>query len=171
VPRDTVENEIPELAVARLVYVSDSDPGISRRRAGRHFTYRDPDGRIIRDPAVLARIRSLVIPPAYTQVWICTKPNGHPQATGRDKRGRKQYRYHARWREVRDEAKFSRMAALGDLGNTPAVCRKNYIHPAIVQAYAEGELDPALARPKSDHLAAEAAVLTFLECRQGVSAR
>jgi DNA topoisomerase-1 len=112
VPRD-IAIEIPELAVARLVYVSDTDPGISRRRAGRAFSYRDPDGRVVRDAAVLARIRSLVIPPAYTQVWICAQAHGHLQATGLDKRGRKQYRYHPRWRQVRDETKFARLAAFG----------------------------------------------------------
>ena len=73
----------------------------------------DSDGGAIRDPATLARIRSLAIPPAYEKVWICTRPHGHLQATGFDKRGRKQYRYHPRWREIRDAAKFSRLAAFG----------------------------------------------------------
>src|SRR5689334_2234691 len=89
--------------VAALRYVSGSAPGIRRRRSGRHFSYLDPDGRTIRDPAVLARIRSLAVPPAWTDVWICTHPDGHLQATGRDARGRKQYRYHPRWHAVRDE--------------------------------------------------------------------
>lgn len=111
-PRDSVASQIPELAVARLVYVSDAEPGITRHRAGRAFSYRDTDGRIVRDAAILDRIRSLVIPPACTRVWICVRPHGHLQATGVDKRGRKQYRYHPRWREVRDEAKFSRLARI-----------------------------------------------------------
>ncbi|HEX2890436.1 DNA topoisomerase IB [Vineibacter terrae] len=112
-PRDAVQSQIPELATARLVYVCDADPGITRQRAGMGFIYRGPDGRIIRDAAILDRIRTLAVPPAYTQVWICTLPHGHLQATGVDRRGRKQYRYHRRWREVRDEAKFSRLAAFG----------------------------------------------------------
>jgi DNA topoisomerase I len=94
---------------AGLRYVSDSGPGIRRLRSGKGFRYVGPDGRAIRDPSVLNRIRSLAIPPAYRDVWICPDPSGHIQATGRDARGRKQYRYHPRWREVRDETKFGRM--------------------------------------------------------------
>jgi len=98
--------------LARLRYVSDErTPGISRRRAGTGFAYRGPDEQPIRDPAVLKRIRALVIPPAWTDVWICADPNGHIQATGRDAKGRKQYRYHDRFREVREEAKFERTIA------------------------------------------------------------
>lgn len=92
-----------------LVYVSDTEPGIRRRRSGRGFSYRDPEGRTIRDKDVLARIRALAIPPAYTDVWICPDPDGHIQATGRDARGRKQYRYHPRFREIRDSTKYERM--------------------------------------------------------------
>jgi DNA topoisomerase I len=99
---------------AGLRYVSDSSPGIRRRRAGRGFSYVGPDGQPIRDRATLERIRRLAIPPAYTDVWICPAANGHLQATGRDARGRKQYRYHARWREVRDETKFGRMLAFSE---------------------------------------------------------
>ena len=84
-------------------------PGILRKRAGTGFTYIDPDGRRIADRKQIARIRSLAIPPAYTDVWICPSPNGHIQATGRDARGRKQYRYHPKWREIRDVTKFERM--------------------------------------------------------------
>lgn len=94
---------------ARLRYVGDATPGISRRRRGRGFSYTGPDGEPIRDEHTLERIRSLAIPPAWRDVWICPIPNGHLQATGRDARGRKQYRYHPRWREVRDEAKFERV--------------------------------------------------------------
>jgi DNA topoisomerase-1 len=96
---------------AGLRYVSDAMPGLRRRRAGTGFTYLDSSGRRITDRATLARIRSLAVPPAYTDVWISLHPNGHIQATGRDARGRKQYRYHPRWREVRDENKFGRMLA------------------------------------------------------------
>ena len=93
-------------SAARLRYVSDEAPGIQRRRAGKGFTYVDTDGKTINDPDTLTRIRALAIPPAWTDVWICPHANGHIQAVGRDARGRKQYRYHARWREVRDQAKY-----------------------------------------------------------------
>jgi len=98
---------------AGLHYVSDDRPGITRVGPGKNPRYRDPRGRAVRDAAVLARIRRLAIPPAWTGVWICPDPNGHLQATGRDARGRKQYRYHADWRAVRDETKYGRMIAFG----------------------------------------------------------
>jgi DNA topoisomerase-1 len=100
--------------VAKLRYVSDSTPGITRHRSGEGFVYRDPDGRPIRDPDALARFKALRIPPAWTDVWICPDPNGHIQAVGRDARGRKQYIYHPRWREVRDETKFAHMLTFGE---------------------------------------------------------
>jgi DNA topoisomerase-1 len=93
---------------AGLRYVNPDDPGITRRRHARGFAYRDGDGRPVRDEETLARIRRLAIPPAWTDVWICPSPKGHIQATGRDARGRKQYRYHELWRTVRDEAKYER---------------------------------------------------------------
>jgi DNA topoisomerase-1 len=99
---------------AGLRHVSDSGPGIRRRRSGKRFIYLDTNGEPIRDERELARIRSLVIPPAWTDVWICPSPRGHIQATGRDARGRKQYRYHPRWREVRDETKYGRLRAFGE---------------------------------------------------------
>jgi DNA topoisomerase-1 len=99
---------------AGLRYVSDTAPGITRRRAGDGFRYLGADGKPVRDAATLARIRSLAIPPAYRDVWICPSPRGHIQATGRDARGRKQYRYHPKWRDVRDETKFGRMLAFSD---------------------------------------------------------
>jgi DNA topoisomerase-1 len=98
---------------AGLRYVSDADPGIRRKRVGKHFSYIGLDGRPIHDPTTLKRIKSLAIPPAYTDVWICPDPRGHLQATGRDARGRKQYRYHPQWRQVRDETKYNRMIAFG----------------------------------------------------------
>lgn len=98
---------------AGLVYVSDAMAGIRRRGRGRSFSYVAPDGRPVRDHEELARIGSLAIPPAWTDVWICPDPNGHVQATGRDARGRKQYRYHPRWREFRDADKYERMLAFG----------------------------------------------------------
>ena len=96
-----------------LRYVSDSGPGIRRRRAGKGFSYVDVEGTTIRDAARLRRIKALAVPPAWTDVWICPIANGHIQATGRDARGRKQYRYHARFREVRDGAKYERTLAFG----------------------------------------------------------
>ena len=95
---------------AGLQYVSDERPGYTRRAKGKHFDYFDGNGKSIRDEQRLLRIKRLAIPPAWTDVWICPSPNGHIQATGRDARGRKQYRYHERWREVRDENKFDRLA-------------------------------------------------------------
>ncbi|CAN5294499.1 DNA topoisomerase IB [soil metagenome] len=96
-----------------LVYVNDGAPGFARLRRGKGFVYRQPDGRMLGDADQLDRIRHLAIPPAYTDVWICTLPQGHLQATGRDARGRKQYRYHADWRTARDATKFDRMQAFG----------------------------------------------------------
>lgn len=98
---------------AGLMYVSDAMPGIVRKRSGKGFAYRRANGRPVRDEATLARIRKLAIPPAYTDVWICATPRGHLQATGRDARGRKQYRYHAQWDAVRGDGKFDRIVAFG----------------------------------------------------------
>jgi DNA topoisomerase-1 len=98
---------------AGLVYVSDEEPGIRRRRSGKGFSFRNPDGSAVKDKDTLARIKALAIPPAYADVWICADPKGHIQATGRDDRGRKQYRYHPRWREVRDSTKYERMLDFG----------------------------------------------------------
>ncbi|MDQ2744416.1 MAG: hypothetical protein M3Z66_19290, partial [Chloroflexota bacterium] len=95
--------------IAGLRYINDLGPGIRRKRAGKHFSYIGLDGRPIRDAEELKRIRSLAIPPAWTDVWISPLVRGHIQATGRDAKGRKQYRYHPRWREVRDQTKFHRM--------------------------------------------------------------
>jgi DNA topoisomerase-1 len=105
----------PRLAAkaAQLKYVRDDAPGISRHVSGKGFRYTDTHGRKITDGKTLARIRSLVIPPAWKDVWICAAPEGHLQATGRDARGRKQYRYHPRWRQVRDEVKYGRMLSFG----------------------------------------------------------
>lgn len=99
---------------AGLRYVNDDMPGIRRRRSGKGWSYTDPKGRTIRDSKVRERIEKLAIPPAWTDVWICPLPNGHLQATGRDARGRKQYRYHPEWREARNETKFNRMIVFGE---------------------------------------------------------
>jgi DNA topoisomerase I len=98
---------------AGLRYILDDRPGITRRRAGKGFSYRDQRDERITDKTVIKRIKGLAIPPAWTDVWICPSPNGHLQATGRDVKGRKQYRYHPRWREVRDENKYQHVLAFG----------------------------------------------------------
>jgi DNA topoisomerase-1 len=105
----------PETAarMARLRYVRDDMPGITRRKTRSGFSYRRPDGEAVRNAETLRRIRALAIPPAWTAVWICPYPEGHLQVTGRDARGRKQYRYHPRWRAVRDESKFAKMLIFG----------------------------------------------------------
>ncbi len=107
-----VPDPVESAKAAGLRYVIDDNAlGIHRRRAGKGFLYTNGDNKPIRDPETLSRIRSLVIPPAWTDVWICPSPNGHIQAIGRDARGRKQYRYHPRWREVRDQTKYEKMLA------------------------------------------------------------
>jgi DNA topoisomerase-1 len=99
-----------------LRYVDDrAIPGIQRQRTKKGFRYIDPDGKPIRDQAEIQRIESLGIPPAWEQVWICPLANGHIQATGRDAKGRKQYRYHAQWRQLRDQTKFTRMIAFSEV--------------------------------------------------------
>jgi DNA topoisomerase I len=98
---------------ARLRYVTDRQPGITRKAVAGGFVYRDQRGKVIKDGAELARIKALAVPPAWTDVWICPLENGHLQATGRDARGRKQYRYHPRWRRTRDETKYEHMLEFG----------------------------------------------------------
>ena len=109
----TVEPKQAAAAVG-LRYVSDARPGIRRRRAGKSFSYAGPDGARLTDPVSLKRIRSLAVPPAWTDVWICPFADGHLQATGRDARGRKQYRYHPRFREVRDRTKFDHVITFAE---------------------------------------------------------
>ena len=106
---DVASDGIATAQLAGLRYTNDDQPGIRRKRSGRGFVYTDRDGVAIREKGELGRIRRLAIPPAWTDVWISPSPIGHIQATGRDARGRKQYRYHERWREVRDEAKYGRL--------------------------------------------------------------
>ena len=109
-----VVEPVAAAVAAGLRHVTDADPGLRRIRTRSGFRYTDPRRRPIRDRRVLARIRALVIPPAWSDVWICARPDGHIQATGRDARGRKQYRYHPRWRAVRDETKYNRLLAFAD---------------------------------------------------------
>jgi DNA topoisomerase I len=126
VPTGVVSVPTPEaLASAReagLRWVSDAAPGISRVRRGRGFAYRRPDGRLLGDRHALARIRGIVIPPAWTRVWICERADGHIQASGYDARGRKQYRYHPDWRRVRDANKYERLVAFAK--RLPALRRR-----------------------------------------------
>ncbi len=110
------------LKKAGLIYVSDQEPGISRERRGKNFCYRLPSGDLLTDPEVRTRIKSLGLPPAYDNVWICLKENGHLQATGLDARGRKQYRYHNDWHMLRDEKKFDELPAFGQA--LPAIRRR-----------------------------------------------
>ncbi len=108
-----VEQGAEEAAAVGLVYVHDSDPGIRRKKAGKGFVYVDARGRRVDDARTEDRISKLVIPPAWTDVWICPDARGHIQATGRDQKGRKQYIYHPDWRAHRDESKYGRMAEFG----------------------------------------------------------
>ena len=126
---DIVTPAAPPMESARaagLRYTTDARPGIRRLRRGRAFTYVDADGRRVRAAGELARIRALVIPPAWMDVWICADPRGHLQATGRDARGRKQYRYHHKWRTVRDETKYERV--MGFAKALPVIRRTTSIH-------------------------------------------
>lgn len=131
---------------AGLRYVTDAAPGLSRKRRKDGFTFHNPDGSKITDAAEIARIRKLAIPPAYENVWICRFPNGHLQATGRDARGRKQYRYHPKWRTVRDEGKFERMLVF------------SRVLPTI-----RARVDSDLARPGLPRTRVLAAVVRLLE--------
>ena len=121
---------------AGLVYVDDSLPGLTRKRSGTGFRYLDAKGAPLRDKAALARIRSLAVPPAYTDVWICPRSNGHIQATGRDAKGRKQYRYHPDFRQAREANKFSRIMAFANA------------LPAIRQRVDSDMKGPGLSRDK-----------------------
>jgi DNA topoisomerase-1 len=106
---EVLKDPVVSAQVVGLRYVSDGMPGIKRESRGKDFRFRHANGKIIHDKETLSRIKSLVIPPAWTEVWICAEPDGHLQATGRDDRKRKQFRYHPRWREIRDETKYARM--------------------------------------------------------------
>jgi DNA topoisomerase-1 len=113
-----LEEHIESAAAAGLSYVTDSMPGIRRKRRGRGFVFLGVDGAPVDDEEQLRRFRSLVIPPAWTDVWICPEPSGHLQVTARDAKGRKQYRYHPSYRQIRDETKFGRMFSFADVLQT-----------------------------------------------------
>ncbi|MBA2254873.1 MAG: DNA topoisomerase IB [Chloroflexi bacterium] len=131
-PAELLADPVAAAGAANLRYVNDDDPGIARRRSGKGFGYRDPEGKPIRDRDEIRRIRSLAIPPAWTEVWICPNLNGHIQATGRDARGRKQYRYHPRWRSVRDDSKYQRTIAFAQaLPRIRARVRKDLSRPGL----------------------------------------
>lgn len=110
------------LAKIGLAYVNDQEPGIARERRGRGFCYRLPGGELLSDNVELKRIKSLGVPPAYKDVWICIDPSGHLQATGFDARGRKQYRYHPDWHALRGETKFFQLKSFGKA--LPAIRRR-----------------------------------------------
>jgi len=122
---ELITNPVESAKAAGLRYVTDDTLGIQRKRAGSGFRYIGVDGKPVRDPDTLRRIKSLAVPPAWTEVWICSIPDGHIQATGRDAKGRKQYRYHPHWRKERDETKYSRMIAFGE---APPLIRKRVEH-------------------------------------------
>ncbi|MBE3112508.1 MAG: DNA topoisomerase IB, partial [Acidobacteria bacterium] len=140
-----------------MSYAFDGDPGLSRRRVGKGFSYTDPSGRAV-DAATRRRIHKLVIPPAWTDVWICPDGNGHIQATGRDAKGRKQYIYHPEWRQWREATKFQRIlgfaAALPKLRETVArdLARRK-LSRALVLATAVRVLDLTLMRVGNDEYA------------------
>jgi DNA topoisomerase-1 len=121
-PQDAAET-------AGLTYVNDEEPGIRRKKVGKGFYYISSQGAKVEDQKELSRIRKLAVPPAWTDVWICANPNGHIQATGRDARGRKQYRYHAAFREVRESTKYEHMVELAK--SLPAIRRKLAEHMAL----------------------------------------
>nr|WP_265516767.1 DNA topoisomerase IB [Nitratireductor luteus] len=140
---------------ANLSYVSDADPGIRRHKAGRGFAYSWPDGKHVADKGTLARIRSLAIPPAWTDVWISLDPSGHIQATGRDTSGRKQYRYHPDWLARRDEVKFSSLVAFAEAlprlrARTDADLRRNDMSRERVVAAVIWLLDHTMMRIGND---------------------
>ena len=130
------DEHVEAAAAAGLRYVTDTAPGIRRRRHGRGFAYTRPDGAPLRDPAELERIRKLVIPPRWTDVWICASSSGHLQVTARDARGRKQYRYHSRYRAIRDDTKFSRLVDFSE------------VLPCIRQRVEKDVSAPTLSREK-----------------------
>jgi DNA topoisomerase-1 len=122
VPFQTAADPVHSARSAGLRYTTDRRPGLRRTRKGKHFGYLGCDGKPVRSREELQRIRALVIPPAWTDVWICTDPLGHLQATGRDARGRKQYRYHPKWRQMRDDTKYYRL--IGFAQTLPAIRRR-----------------------------------------------
>jgi len=150
-------NPVQSALAARLKYVDQTAAGIRRLGSPGRFRYVRPDGTLV-DKATRARILSLVIPPAWTEVWICQDPNGHLQAVGRDAKGRKQYRYHGRWREVRDETKFARLTAFAKVlpairARTKADLRRPGLHRSRVIAAVVELLEKTLIRVGNEEYA------------------
>ena len=175
--------EVDLEAPAGLAWCNDDTPGITRRRAGKGFTYRDAKGATVKNPKVLDRIRMLAIPPAWTDVWICPRANGHIQATGRDVKGRKQYRYHNDWSTARSEHKFDKLPAFAralpklrervehDLG-LKGVCRDKVLATAVRlleitlirvgnATYAKQNRSYGLTTLNKRHLDVDGAAMTF----------
>ena len=168
---------------AGLRYVTDADPGLQRKRKGKGFRYVGVDGAPVRDAETLQRIKALVIPPAWTEVWICPNPKGHLQVTGRDARGRKQSRYHPRWRELRDETKYERLLQFGtvlpaireqveqDL-SLPGISRRRVLATVIYlmettfirignEEYARENRSYGLTTMRNHHVAINGSAITF----------
>ncbi len=181
--RAIVKDPLASARLAGLHYVSDMEPGATRRRSRGGFAYTYPDGRPVRDRPTLDRIRALALPPAWTEVWISPDPLGHIQATGRDAKGRKQYRYHRRWREVRDETKYHRMIAFAEaLPRIRAAVDRDLRRPGLArervlaavvdlldetyirvgnQAYARENKSFGLTTLRNRHVTISGATLTF----------
>jgi DNA topoisomerase-1 len=133
--RRLMTDPVESAKAAGLTYVTEGRPGLTRRRRGHGFVYLEADGRRVRDRTALARIRALAIPPAWRDVWICATAHGHLQAVGRDARGRKQYRYHERWRATRDDTKYTRMLAFArTLPRIRARVRADLARPSLPRA-------------------------------------
>lgn len=145
-----MDDEADILESAGLVYVSDTEPGIRRLRRGKGFSYRQPDGRALTDEETRRRIRSLGLPPAYEDVWICIRPDGHLQATGYDARGRKQYRYHAAWQALRSGDKFGQLT--GFARALPRIRRRIDRDLASGAEHADGVLAALVALLDAAHL-------------------
>jgi DNA topoisomerase-1 len=159
-PAEAIVDPQEAAEFAGLIYVSDEKPGIRRRGAGKGFSYVAPQGGAVRDKATLQRIKALAVPPAWTDVWICPKAEGHIQATGRDARGRKQYRYHTRFREVRESTKYHHKLRFAE--SLPAIREKVMEHLSLrglprekVLATVVQLLDATLIRVGSDEYAKE----------------
>lgn len=130
-----IDEGLDSAKAAGLRYVNDDSPGITRQRAGKGFVYKTADGRVVSDANEIRRIRALAVPPAWREVWICARSDGHLQATGRDARGRKQYRYHPQWRALRDQTKYDKLLAFA--GQLPAIrrqVRKDMALPGLPRA-------------------------------------
>jgi DNA topoisomerase-1 len=147
---DKLASGVSSAKAAGLRYANNAKPGITRKRRGKAFVYHGPDGRVIRDAKTLARVRALVLPPAWEDVWISTDPLAHLQATGRDAAGRKQYRYHAMWRTERDSTKYHRMLAFAE------------VLPAVRRRTRRDLMGPACCRPRVLATVVELLAKTFI---------